>query len=92
MDFINTIGNMLPADLSAGRMLESIVLLTIIWRKLRPHLEKIEKRLEGLEGAVTTGFNAGEQRFTKIEQRINVLESSKQQPLGGLQHEGPYRI
>ena len=84
MDFLHTIGGMLPADLSAGRMLESDVLLAIIWRKLRPHLDAIEKRLGGLEDAVNLGFANGESRFKTIERRIHALEKPTVQ--GGTVH------
>lgn len=84
MDIFSLIGGMLPTDLSAGRMLESVVLLAIIWRKLKPHLEAIEKRLGGLEDAVNLGFANGEHRFQKIEKRLDELEEQK--PAGGKHH------
>ena len=68
----------LTGDLSTGRLLESFILLWIIWRKLSPHLIKIENRLAGLEKAVTDGFNMGEQRFQTIEIRLTLLENKGQ--------------
>lgn len=82
MDFLSPLIEKVTSDLSAGRMIESFVLLTIIWRKLSPHLKKVEERLEGLEKAVKEGFNSGEQRFEKIEGRIFVLEQNKTQNQG----------
>lgn len=66
-----------PHEISLGRMIESVVLLSIIWSKLKPHLKKIEDRLEGLETAVKTGFDNGETRFKLIEWRISALEQTK---------------
>ena len=63
-----------PHEISLGRMFESIVLLGLIWSKLKPHLTKIEDRLAGLEGAVRLGFDAGEVRFEKIEKDVKMLE------------------
>lgn len=75
-------------EVSFGRMLEASLLLWIIWRKLRPHLEKIENRLAGLETVVGNGFKSGETRFQKIEERIIALEEKKQ-PKGGINNEKP---
>lgn len=80
MDFIIDLADKLPfldklmSDISTGRMVESFVLLMIIWRKLKPHLTNIENRMKGLEEAVTNGFNKGETRFIKIEERLDALE------------------
>ena len=71
-------GDNLLGEISAGRMVESVVLLWIIWRKLSPHLEKIEARLAGLESAVKEGFNSGDERFKRIENRIDRLEDLTQ--------------
>ncbi len=61
-------------DLSPGRMFESFVLLTIIWSKLKPHLNKIETRLMGLELAIKKDFDLDAARFEQIEGRVKVLE------------------
>lgn len=70
MDFLD----LLPQDLSGGRMIESMIILFIVWRKIKPHLHAIEERLKGVENAVTIGFKAGETRFKTIEDRLTVLE------------------
>jgi len=79
MDFLTPmLGPMLEkfiVDLSPARMLEAVVLLFIIWRKLSPHLTKIENRIAGLESAVRDGFKTGESRFEKIENRVLSLEN-----------------
>ena len=77
MDFIHVIIDKFGKDLSPGRMFESVVLLSIIWSKLRPHLNKIEARLLGVENAVKQGFESRDIRFDKIENRVKVLESNK---------------
>lgn len=66
-------------DLSGGRMFESLILLAIIWRKLKPHLTKIEERLQGLESAVSEGFKAGESRFQQVESRLKKVEEQQQE-------------
>jgi len=77
VDFIHVIIDKFGKDLSPGRMFESVVLLSIIWSKLRPHLNKIEARLLGVENAVKQGFESRDIRFDKIENRVKVLESNK---------------
>ena len=76
MDFI-TILMALVSDFQPGRLVESLIFLVVLWKKVLPHLTKIEKRLEGLEDAVKQGFNSGELRFITIEDRISKLETSK---------------
>lgn len=63
-----------PHEISLGRMIEAFVLLGVIWRKLQPHLKKIEERLEGVELAVKKSSDADAARFTTIEVRLNALE------------------
>lgn len=77
MDFVHIIVEKFGKDLSPGRMFESMTLLAIIWSKLRPHLNKIESRLQGVETAVnivTEEYKTGTERFNKIEGRVKVLE------------------
>lgn len=76
-------------DLSLSRLAESTFLLFIIWRKLRPHLERVEARLAGLELAVQKGFDSGEHRFTKIEERIQIIELKTATTPIGVTHEKP---
>ena len=71
-------------DLSPGRMTESLILLFIIWNRLKPHLKTLEDRLARLEKAVQYGFKSGESRFEKIESdnkeikdRITILEQQQ---------------
>lgn len=83
MSFMNLIVERFGKDLSPGRMFESVVLLSIIWSKLKPHLAKIQDRLLGLETSVTAlnksfeSQNASESaRFEKIEGRISSIEKT----------------
>lgn len=64
-----------PHEISLGRMFESLVLLGLIWSKLKPHLTKIEDRLLGVENAVQNGFKDGEIRFQKLESDHKVLRA-----------------
>lgn len=75
MDYLIPLVEKFGKDLSPGRMFESVILLTIIWSKLRPHLQKLEDRLGGLEKAVQAGFLTGDGRFERIEDRLEKLES-----------------
>ncbi len=67
----------IPKDISIARILESTILLSLIWSKIKPHLTKIEQRMEGLEQAVKVGFNNGSIRFETIEYRLKKLEEIK---------------
>lgn len=73
MDLISLI-SLVFSDFQPGRVIESLVFLFVLWKKVGPHLTKIEDRLKGLEKAVATGFSAGEDRFIKIEDRLLILE------------------
>lgn len=72
--FLEPMLDSMAKDISLGRFVESVVLLWIIWRKLRPHLREIEKRMAGLEQSVKTGFNSGENRFQQIEKEQAILK------------------
>lgn len=75
MDYFSLLFTNFSNDLSPGRMVESMILLYIIWKKIKPHLDTLEARLAGLEKAVQDGFKTGESRFTAIEDRLAILES-----------------
>jgi hypothetical protein len=60
-----------------ARLTESVMLLGIIWWKLKPHLKKIEDELAKLNDNMKNGFAAGEIRFEKIEMRVEILETTK---------------
>ena len=61
-----------------ARLTESVMLLGIIWWKLKPHLKKIEDELAKLNANMKNGFEAGEIRFTKIEMRVERLETQEE--------------
>lgn len=61
-------------ELSPARILESMLILFVIWRKVKPHLTKIEERMAGLEKALREGFNTGNIRFLNLENRVKELE------------------
>lgn len=68
--------------LSFGRMIESMAILAIVWRKLKPELKKFDERLAGLATIVENGFKSGESRFQKIEERLTVLETTEESTHG----------
>lgn len=83
-DFLPILFARFGQDLSPGRLFESVILLSLIWKKLGPHLKVIENRLggieskcSGLEKAMTNGFNQGELRFKQIEGRLTDLEEQR---------------
>lgn len=84
MEILTPLLEKATADLSLGRMLESLVLLKIIWMKLEPKLKKFDDRIAGLATVVENGFKSGESRFQKIEERVTALEK----PTEGSQHDG----
>jgi hypothetical protein len=57
------------------RLLETFVILWVVWWKLKPHLAKIENELTQINVNMKKGFDAGELRFSKVESRIDVLEN-----------------
>jgi len=64
-----------------GRLVESLIFLTVLWVKIKPHLKKADERMAGIElsiaginKTVTAGFLAGENRFSKIESRLDIIE------------------
>lgn len=61
---------------------QMMVIFTIVWWKLKPHLNKIEERFSGIEtklgemnNAVVKGFANGELRFKNLETRVEKLET-----------------
>lgn len=68
-------------DIQPGRLLESLVFLTFLLYKIKPHLKQADKRMQSIEGTVkeikdtvTLGFAQGNARFTRIETRLDLLE------------------
>jgi hypothetical protein len=69
-------------DIQPGRLIESLIFLAFLMWKLRPHLKKVENRMEGIEktmnaikDTVNMGFSQGNARFTRIETRLDLLEN-----------------
>lgn len=62
------------SDIQPGRMFETLVFLALLWYKVRPHLETIEKRMKGLEDALNKGLAVSEVRFETIERKINTID------------------
>lgn len=64
---------------------QMMIIFIMVWRKLKPHLNMLEQRFEGIEKqltemktAVTTGFSNTELRFKNIETRVDALEQPKE--------------
>lgn len=71
-------------DIQPGRLSESLIFLAVLWWKVRPHLKKIEERMEGMErglkgieSRMSEGFRMGEERFQNLESRVYKLEGDK---------------
>ena len=75
MDLIFPLIEKVWSESNPARLGESVMLLGIIWWKLKPHLKKIEDELAKLNANMQNGFAAGEVRFEKIESRVARLET-----------------
>lgn len=76
LPMLGSYGEKILTESSPARLLESLVLLAILWRKLKPHLDKIEERMSGIEMSIRSGFQSGEERFSKIESRLGKVENA----------------
>lgn len=72
---------MIFSDIQPGRLVESLIFLSAMWWKVKPHLNKIEARMSGMETALNTmnanmskGFAEGDKRFDRLETRVETLE------------------
>lgn len=75
-------------DMDKGRLAENLIFLIVLWSRVKPHLKKIEERMAGIENVMTNfkstvdeSLHNGEQRFTKIESRLDRVENITH-PLG----------
>lgn len=64
-----------------SRLMEGFIFLFVCWIKVKPHLEKIEARMGGIEtnmgnvsAKVEAGFKSGESRFSQIEKDVAELK------------------
>ena len=93
MDFILSFTFDILKDIDKGRLAENLIFLIVLWSRVKPHLKKIEDRMLGIENVMTTfkttvdeSLQHGDLRFSKIESRLDFLESapddetSKQNP------------
>jgi hypothetical protein len=68
-------------DVNPGRFAENLVILWIAWWQVRAgmkgHLTKVEDALNKLSDSVQKGFAAGEQRFSKLEIRVDKIETNQ---------------
>lgn len=70
------------SDIQPGRLVESLIFLCVLLWRIKPHLTRVEQRMKGIEGcmnrlecSMTKGFNAGEQRFDDLEDRLTEVEA-----------------
>lgn len=83
---------MIFSDIQPGRLIESLIFLGVLIWKLQPHMKRIEDRLMGLEkglekleSSMTTSFMAGEQRFSGLEHRLELLDDR----ISNIEHKTP---
>lgn len=73
-------------ELNPARLLESFILLVVIWRKVRPHLTTMENEMKGVKlelnqirEGMDKGFELGNKRFEEIENRLDVVETNQKE-------------
>ena len=83
MDFILSFTMDILKDMDKGRLAENLIFLIVLWSRVKPHLKKIEERMAGMENVmhsfkdtVNESLQSGELRFSKIESRLDFIESS----------------
>lgn len=83
MDFILSFSLDILKDMDKGRLAENLIFLIVLWSRVKPHLKKIEERMAGMESVMRTfqatvheSLQHGDLRFSKIESRLDFLESS----------------
>ncbi len=71
-------------DIEPGRLLESLIFLFVMLWRMRPyfrkfdgHVQELKAEISGLKAAVQAGFKSGEERFSRIENRVTLLEQIK---------------
>lgn len=87
----------LMADIQPGRLIESLIFLTVLIWRIKPHLKKVEDRMLGmetglnnLEKSMSLSFKAGEKRFSQIESSIENMDgrlTAIETPLKGENYE-----
>lgn len=83
MEFIFAFTLDILKDMDKGRLAENLIFLIVLWSRVKPHLKKIEERMAGIENVMTTfkstvdeSLHNGDLRFSKIESRLDFLESA----------------
>lgn len=84
-------------DIQPGRLVESLIFLFVLIWRIKPHLKKVEDKMEGmeqglinLEKSMSISFKNGEKRFTQIESKIESIDgrlTDIENPLKGEQYE-----
>ena len=96
MDFILSFTIDVLKDMDKGRLAENLIFLIVLWSRVKPHLKKIEERMAGMENVmqsfkdtVTESLHTGELRFSKIETRLDFLESAGEHEVSGQPNKNP---
>lgn len=83
MEFILALSIETLRDIDKGRLAENLIFLIVLWSRVKPHLKKIEERMAGMEDVMRTfkasvdeALHSGELRFSKIESRLDFIEST----------------
>lgn len=62
------------SESNPSSLVQSLIIFFIVWWKVKPHLTRIENEIRQINSNMQTGFRAGEERFSKIEDRVSRLE------------------
>lgn len=96
MDFILSFTIDILKDMDKGRLAENLIFLIVLWSRVKPHLKKIEERMAGMESVMRTfkatvddSLQLGDIRFSKIESRLDFLESDGEHEVSGQPNKNP---
>jgi hypothetical protein len=78
MDLFIELLSVLTKDANPSHVIENLFLMFVLWRTVRPHLNKVEARMDSIASelnrinhSVVDGFKAGNERFSEIESRLD---------------------
>lgn len=96
MDFILSFTIDILKDMDKGRLAENLIFLIVLWSRVKPHLKNIEQRMAGMENVMRTfkatvdeSLQHGDIRFSKIESRLDFLESDSEHEVSGQPNKNP---
>lgn len=85
-------------DIQPGRLAESLIFLFVLLWRVRPmmngirlqvaeavkELASVKTELASLKTTVAAGFQNGEQRFERLENRVSIVETKQGEIHGGI--------